>query len=151
MITGRFKYVHKRGDSVIAEGEIENMVVDVGANALLDVMFYGVTQSTAWFIGLIEDNSAVLDQTDALDNHPGWTEIFDRQQWSISANAANREITGQAVFTASADGDVAGAFLCNVQTGTTGTLHSQQLFNTPVNMINGDTLTVYYTSEERYV
>lgn len=151
MITGKYKYIHRRGNSVIATGEIENMVVDVGANALLDVMFYGASQSTAWFIGLIEDNSPVLDQTDALDNHPGWTEIFDRQQWAISSNAVNREITGQAVFTAGAAGDVAGAFLCNIQTGTSGTLHSQQLFNAPVNMISGDTLTVYYTSEERYV
>ena len=151
MITGRFKYVHKRGDNVIGEGEIDNMVVDTGANALLDVMFNGATQSTVWYIGLIEDNSAVLDKTDALDNHPGWSELFTRESWAISASAVNREITGQALFTATASGNVAGAFLCNVQTGTTGTLHSQQLFNAPVNMVNGDTLTVYYTSEERYV
>jgi hypothetical protein len=147
---GKYRFVQRRNGEVIADVEGYNMVVDDGANEVLDVMFGSNAKSNNWYIGLIEDGSYVFDPTDGLDSHPGWTEstIASRVQWTISNPASTRSITGEALFNITADGDISGGFLCNQQTGTNGILHSQKLFPAPLNMLTGDTLTVYYTAEE---
>ena len=129
-----------------------NMIVDAGANYMLNVSFVSATQITGWYVGLT-DSTPVPAQSDTMGAHSGWTEFTTytegaRQGWNLQSSTS-RVVTNsasKAVFTISSDAQtVGGAFISDSSTkgGTTGTLYAvaanpsgDQTFDT------GETLTV---------
>jgi hypothetical protein len=70
----------------------QNGIVDEGMHALLDIMFRAQTQSTVWYMGLI-DTGATLSDSDTAATHAGWTENTSftggaRQNWTSALSAA---------------------------------------------------------------
>ena len=94
---------------------------------------------------------------DTLASHAGWTEFTNysgaRKALTFgTATTANPSVISNtaspSAFTISgAGGTVAGAFLCTVSSGTSGTLFSEADFQSPGDrvVVSGDTLNVVYT------
>jgi len=167
--TGRYVVEHWRGGKRINEYHVNNGIVNEGKNKLLDVMFHGVTQITAWYLGLIDNaNYSALDATDTYDDIDqagnGWDEFKNyttggdgtvRPEWSEDA-ASGQSITNStvAVFDITGSGTVKGLFLCGGIPSTNtkgdhttgGTLWATALFGSgDVAVQNGDQLKVSYT------
>lgn len=121
---------------IIWQDEIpKNLVVDEGANYLLDVGLAGNTANAigTWYIGLTSGAPSPA-ASDTMASHPGWTEVTayseTTRQAATLATPVNRQTTNSASparFTINADGTtIGGAFLTSDATkgGTTGTLFS---------------------------
>jgi hypothetical protein len=97
-------------------------------NDLLDVVFGGGTQKNPWYFGLINNTpTPTLLAADTLASHSGWAEWTgysgNRKEWLDSAAASGSKTTSSlATFTMTAAGSLYGAFLCSVDTGTSGIL-----------------------------
>lgn len=134
--------------------EIENLVTNEGLNYILDAGLSGASPDTTWFIGLISATPTVA-AGNTLASHAGWTEVtaYDegaRQAWvdgGVSSQSVSN-VGSPAVFTISADGtDVGGAFLCGVNSGTSGTLYAAGAFTAGNKSLDdGDTLEVTFTA-----
>jgi hypothetical protein len=141
------------------EDQMHNLVVNVGLQDMNTKYFTGSAYTASWFLGLITGpgSSTTYAAADTLASHAGWTEFTDYSGSrkavtfgtattadpsviSNSASPAQFSITG-------AGGTVAGAFLCNVNSGTSGLLFSEADFQSPGDrvVVSGDTLNVTYT------
>jgi hypothetical protein len=141
------------------EDQMHNLVVNVGLQDMNTKYFAGSTYTASFFLGLITGpgSSTTYAAADTLASHAGWTEFTDYSGnrkavtfgtattadpsvISNSASPAQFSITG-------AGGTVAGAFLCNVNSGTSGLLFSEADFQSPGDrvVVSGDTLNVTYT------
>lgn len=131
--------------------ECLNSVVTVGKNDLLDVAFGAATQKTMWYFGLINNTpTPTLLVADTLSSHTGWSEWTgysgNRKEWVDAAAASGAKGTSSlASFTINASGSLYGAFLCSVDTGTSGILWAHTQFPDPVPVINGDIVKLNYT------
>jgi hypothetical protein len=133
-----------------------NIVVNVGLDYALDTTLNGATQSSTWYIGLVDGaSSPTFDAGDTISSHAGWSVNTDygesgRQTWSNGA-VSNQSIDNSgspASFSISATTDVAGAFLVDDSTkgGTNGTLFAEGSFSGGTRSLqDGDTLEVTYT------
>lgn len=133
-----------------------NLVVNTGLQDMNAKYFTSVGYTAAWYLGLVDGASApTYAAADTLASHAGWTENADyvgnrKAVVFGSASAADpSEISNSgsaAVFTMDTNSTViAGAFLCNAATSTTGILFSAGNFvggNKSVDA--GDTLNVTY-------
>lgn len=129
----------------------KNLIVNQGLNHALDVLFHGATPVSTWYIGLKGVGSVAAGDT--LASHSGWTENSsyegNRKEFNEAA-ASGQSITNSAnkaqyVFNAD-DQPIAGAFLCSVANGTSGTLFSVVDFTGGSKTCDsGDTLEVTYT------
>lgn len=134
----------------------KNLVVNVGLNKILDVMFNADTQITTWYVGLIDDDGyGVGPQAgDTMASHAGWNESADyseslRQEWTEGA-ASSQSITNAVSvdFSINATETMKGIFLVsdNTKSGSAGTLWAAALFSGGDQAVsNGDTLKVTYT------
>jgi hypothetical protein len=141
------------------EEQMHNLVVNVGLQDMNTKYFTGSAYTAAWFLGLVTGpgSGTVYAAADTLASHAGWTEFTDYSGnrkavtfgtattadpsvISNSASPAQFSITG-------AGGTVAGAFLCDVNSGTSGLLFSEADFQSPGDrvVVSGDTLNVTYT------
>ena len=141
------------------EDQMHNLVVNVGLQDMNTKYFTGSTYTAAFFLGLVQGpgSGTVYAAADTLASHAGWTEFInysgnrkavtfgtattaDPSVISNSASPAQFSISG-------AGGTVAGAFLCNVNSGTSGLLFSEADFQSPGDrvVVSGDTLNVTYT------
>jgi hypothetical protein len=141
------------------EDRMHNLVVNVGLQDMNTKYFAGSTYTASWFLGLVTGpgSGTTYAAADTLASHAGWTEFTDYSGSrkavtfgtattadpsviSSSASPAQFSITG-------AGGTVAGAFLCNVDAGTSGLLFSEADFQSPGDrvVVSGDTLNVTYT------
>jgi hypothetical protein len=141
------------------EDQMHNLVVNVGLQDMNAKYFAGSTYTASWFLGLVTGpgSGTTYAAADTLASHAGWTEFTDYSGSrkavtfgtattadpsviSNSASPAQFSITG-------AGGTVAGAFLCNVNSGTSGLLFSEADFQSPGDrvVVSGDTLNVTYT------
>jgi hypothetical protein len=141
------------------EDQMHNLVVNVGLQDMNTKYFAGSTYTASWFLGLVTGpgSGTTYAAADTLASHAGWTEFTnysgnrkavtfgtattaDPSVISSSASPAQFSITG-------AGGTVAGAFLCNVSSGTSGLLFSEADFQSPGDrvVVSGDTLNVTYT------
>lgn len=132
--------------------KFRNAVTDLGLNNLLDAYFGGVTQTTTWYLGLIDNASyTAIANADTMAVHAGWLEFEDysesnRVTW-VEGAAAGRSITNATpgTFTISGAGTLRGAFLAsnNTKGGTTGLLWAHGLFGAtyPVNIADEFKLT----------
>jgi hypothetical protein len=139
--------------------ETHNLVVNVGLQDMNTKYFSGSTYTAAWYLGLITGpgSGTTIAAADTLASHAGWTEFTDysgnRKAVTFgTATTADPSVISNSAspsqFTVSgAGGVVAGAFLCNAATGTSGILFSASDFQSPGDrtVVSGDTLTVTYT------
>lgn len=134
----------------------KNLVVNVGKNYILDVMFNSGTQiaSSSWFMGLVSDSGFTsIQATDTASSHAGWTEFTGYSQstrvlWGQGA-ASGQAVTNAspATFDITSTGTIRGGFIISNSTkgGTTGTLWAAALFTSSVPVNNGDQLRCTYT------
>lgn len=133
-----------------------NIVVNVGLDYALDATLNGATQSSTWYIGLVDGaTSPTFAAGDTISSHSGWSVNTDysesgRQTWSNGAvSSQSIDNSGSpASFSISATTDVAGAFLVDDSTkgGTNGTLFAEGSFSGGTRSLqSGDTLEVTYT------
>jgi hypothetical protein len=136
-----------------------NLVVNVGLQDMNDKYFSGSTYTAAWYLGLITGpgSGTTIAAGDTLASHAGWTEYTDytgdRKAVTFgSATLADPSVIDNSgapsAFAITAPGGtVAGAFLTDVDTGTSGILFSASDFQSPGDraVVAGDTLNVTYT------
>lgn len=152
-LQGVFTFEARRNGSLLWREETPNLVTNVGLDYALDATLNGATQSTTFYIGLV-DGSPTFDQSDTMGSHSEWTE---NQNYSESNRVewTNNSVSGQSIdnagseaaFSINASTTIAGAFLVddNTKGGTSGTLFAEGSFSTTRNLENGDTLNVEYT------
>jgi hypothetical protein len=144
---------HVRNGKVIATYETTNGITNAGMNALLGIMFHGVTQITTWYASLINNSGfTALADADTMASHTGWTEWTnydetDRVEWDEDA-ASGRAITNSTPmeFTMSASGTLKGLLVVSDDTkgGTTGTLWATAAFGSTVTVNTDDVLRITY-------
>lgn len=127
-VSGRFVVQHWRAGRRINEYHFNNGIVNEGKDKLLDVMFDGATQITAWYLGLIDNsgftalaNDDTYDDIDQAGN--GWDEFKNytdgnnmdntttRPEWGPDPASA-QSITNStvAVYNITGSGTVKGVF-----------------------------------------
>ena len=154
-LKGKYYLELVRDGKIIETREFLNGITNLGINALLDIMFHGTTQITAWFLGLINASGYTgLAAGDTMASHAGWAEFTTYSQatrpaWVEDA-ASSQSITNTAlaVFSITGAATLKGAFLPSDSTkgGAVGTLWSTALFSTgDLAVINGDTVRLKYT------
>ncbi len=139
-----------------------NLVVNQGLANMNGVYFAASAQSTTWYLGLVTGpgSGTTFSAADTLASHGatgsgGWTENTDysgnRKAVTFgSATSANPSVISNSAsptsFTMSGTATIAGAFLCNVASGTSGILFSAGDFTGgDKSVASGDTLNVTYT------
>ncbi len=148
-----------------AEGNLKweetthNLVVNQGLQDMNTKYFSGSSYTAAWYLGLITGpgSGTSIAAADTLASHAGWTEFtnYSGNRKAVTFGTAttadpsvidNSGAPSQFTITSSG-GVVAGAFLCNAASGTSGILFSASDFQSPGDrtVVSGDTLTVTYT------
>jgi len=141
------------------EDKSHNLVVNEGLKHMNDTFFKGSGFTADWYIGLVTGPGAgnTYAANDTMAFHPGWTEFtaYTGNRGAITFDAAT--LADPSVATNStrvtfnptgAGGTVAGAFLTDAATGTSGKLFSVVNFQTPGgdrSIVAGDVLYVTYT------
>ena len=136
-----------------------NLVTNVGLQNMNTQFFTGSAYTAAWYIGLVNGTSVstTFSGGDTLASHAGWEENFDystatRQVCTFGtatladpSNINNSSTT--ASFSITANATIAGAFLANVSSGTSGLLFSESDFQSPGDrtVVSGDVLIVTYS------
>jgi hypothetical protein len=150
---------HDKDGKLKWEETEHNLIVNEGLQSMVSVYLDGATQITTWYMGLITGpgSGTTIAAGDTLASHAGWTEYTDysgdRQSVTFgTATTADPSVIDNSAaknqYTISGSGGVvAGAFLCSVATGTSGTLFSASDFQSPGDrtVVSGDVLTVTYT------
>lgn len=150
-------------ECVGADGQVKwsdsfhNLVMNGGVANMNGVYFATGTQSTTWYLGLVTGpaSSTTFDAGDTLASHAGWTEntAYTGNRKAVtfgSATTANPSVITNSAspssFSINGTATIAGAFLCNVASGTSGVLFSAGDFSGgDKSVANGDTLNVTYT------
>lgn len=140
------------------ETEKHNLVMNLGLQDMNTQYFKGTSYTAAWYIGLVTGpgSGTTYNATDALNSHPNWTEdtnysgnrktaTFGTVGGSNPSTVSNS--ASPASFSITGTTTIAGAFLCNVNTGNSGLLFSASDFQSPGDrsVVSGDTLSVTYT------
>lgn len=135
-----------------------NLVVNTGLQDMNTKFFSGSAYTAAWYVGLVNGSSSstTFSGGDTLASHPGWDEntsytgsrkaaTFGAATLADPSNINNSAST--ASFTMNATANIAGAFLCNVTSGTTGLLFSAADFQSPGDrsVVSGDVLNITYS------
>lgn len=135
-----------------------NLVVNTGLQSMNTQFFTGSAYTAAWYIGLVNGTSAstTFSGGDTLATHAGWDENtnYTGTRKAASFGAATladpsniNNSSSSASFTMNANATIAGAFLTNVTSGTTGLLFSAADFQAPGDrtVVSGDVLNVTYS------
>ena len=134
-----------------------NLVMNGGLANMNGAYLAGSAQSTTWYLGLVTGpgSGTTFAAGDTLASHAGWTESTsytgNRKAVTFgSATTANPSVITNSAspssFAMNATATIAGAFLCNVATGTSGVLFSAGDFTGgDKSVASGDTLNVTYT------
>ena len=133
---------------------IDNIHVNVGLDAVLDVHFSAATQITTWFLGLT-DGTPTVAAGDTMASHAGWAEITAYSE-SVRQTFVEAGVSGQSLdnsaskasYAINGSATVGGAFLTSVNTksGSTGTLASVGAFTGgDRSVVSGDTVLVTLT------
>lgn len=135
-----------------------NLVVNVGLQDMNNKYFTGSSYTAAWYIGLVNGSSSTTTFSggDTLASHAGWDEnsSYSGNRKALSFGAATladpsniNNASSAASFTMNANATIAGAFVANVATGTSGTLFSVSDFQSPGDrtVVSGDVLNITYS------
>jgi hypothetical protein len=139
------------------EASEHNLVVSEGLQYMNTQFFKGASYTAALYLGLVTGpgSGTTYAAADTLASH-AWTEFTDysgaRKLVAFgSATAASPSVIASSAASSfsitGSGGVVAGAFLCTVSSGTSGTLFSESDFTSPGDrtVVSGDTLNVTYT------
>lgn len=146
--------VWRRGTNVVDRFEDENLVVNEGLNSILNIMFYGTTQITSWYLGVFKANATPLSSWTASNVASNSTEATEYASGTrpayTPATASSQSITNsasRASFVFNASITVYGAFLISNSTksGTSGTLFSAASFSSSKSVVSSDELLLTYT------
>lgn len=152
---GCFLIEHRnKAGKLIGVYRVPNGIVDVGMNHILDVEFVAASQSTTWYIGLV-DNAGWTNflDTDTMASHSTWSEATTiytgtRPQWTVGS-ASSRQVTNASTvdFSITGSATLKGIFIVNENTrgGTSGTLWATAAFSSTVSVQSSDTLKITYT------
>lgn len=153
----RMECFDQQGNLKWAE-EFPNLVVNQGLKDMNDKYFSGSGYTAAWYLGLVQGpaSGTSFAAGDTLASHIGWTEntAYTGNRKAVTFGAATTAdpsvITNSASpsqFTMNGTTTIAGAFLTNVATGTSGVLFSASDFQSPGDraVVSGDVLNVTYT------
>jgi hypothetical protein len=134
-----------------------NLVVNEGLQDMNSKYFAGSGYTAAWFLGLVTGpgSGTTFAAADTLASHAGWTEntnyTGNRKAVTFgTATTADPSVISNSaapsVFTMNASAQtIAGAFLCSVNSGTSGILFSAGDFTGGDKIVDsGDTLSVTY-------
>lgn len=140
------------------EESAHNLVVNEGLQNMNTEFFKGSGYTAAWYLGLVTGPGSgnTYAAGDTLVTHGGWSEntSYSGNRKAVTfgtATTADPSVisnsASQATFSMNATTTIAGAFLANVATGTSGVLFSVANFQSPGDrsVISGDTLSVTYT------
>ena len=137
------------------EDTFHNLVPSQGLQYMSASFFNAVGYTTALYFGLITGpgSGTTFVAGDTLASHSGWTEnnTYSGNRHAITfgtpTTATPSVTTGTAsVFTMTGSATVAGAFVCNAASGTSGVLFAEGDFTGgDKSVTNGDTLSVTYT------
>ena len=140
------------------EESAHNLVVNEGLQNMNTEFFKGSGYTAAWYLGLVTGPGSgnTYAAGDTLVTHGGWSEntSYSGNRKAVTfgtATTADPSVisnsASQATFSMNATTTIAGAFLTNVATGTSGVLFSVANFQSPGDrsVISGDTLSVTYT------
>lgn len=140
------------------EESAHNLVVNEGLQDMNTQFFKGVTYTAAWYLGLVTGPGAgnTYAAGNTLTSHVGWTEDsnYSGNRKAVTfgtATTADPSVIDNsgspAIFNITGSTTIAGAFLTNVNTGTSGILFSVANFQAPGDrsVVSGDTLSVTYT------
>ena len=141
------------------EDQMHNLVVNEGLQDMNTKYFKGSAYTAAFFLGLVTGpgSGTTYAAADTLASHAGWTEFTNYAGSRKAVTFGTATTADPSVISSSAapsqfsisgaGGTVAGAFLCNVASGTSGVLFSEADFQSPGDrvVVSGDTLNVTYT------
>ena len=143
-----FECLDKNGKVKWVEN-IHNIFTDEGLDDLLDIVFSDGAQDATHYVGF--KNVGVVVASDDLTFAGNYSEFTDytgnRQAW-VETGVASQSLDNSgspAAFPITGSGTVAGAFLCNVATGSAGILTAAVDFVASRSVSNGDTINVTYT------
>jgi len=138
-----------------------NLVVNEGLQDMNAKYFTGTSYSASWFLGLVQGpgSSTTFAAGNTLPSHSGWTELVPGTAYTGNRKAVTfgtattadpsviSNSAAPASFSMLVNGTVvAGAFLCSVASGTSGTLFSAGDFTGGDKTVDsGDTLNVTYS------
>lgn len=132
------------------EENIHNLVAYVGKAFVIDTVFKGSGYTAAWFLGLKGAGAPAVGDT--LATHPSWVEVapYTGNRLAITfgttSNSSNNAVNTASVvsyaITAAGPTTVAGGLICNVASGTSGTLYNAADFAASRSVAAGDTLNV---------
>ncbi len=146
------QHLNKHG-RLIGRYKLQNGIVTAGFNALLGIMFDGVTQIPTWYMGLINSGYTALQSTDIMSSHTGWTEfttyLASTRPTFNPGSASNQQIASSSntTFSINANTQLAGIFIVSnsAKGGTSGTLWSTGLFDSLKTVSIGDLFQVIYS------
>jgi hypothetical protein len=153
-LTNRYKLEAYDADGNLKWAEeMGNLITTAGLNDALDKYLKGSGYTASFFVGLT-DGTPTVNAADTLASQAGWSEVTayagNRPALTLGAvsggsvdNSASR-----ASFAINANGTtIGGAFICTVDTGTSGVLYSVAAFSAGDKALDdGDTLNVTVTS-----
>ena len=134
-----------------------NLVMNEGVQYMNTQTFKGAAYTAAWYLGLVTGpgSGTTFAAGDTLAIHAGWTEntAYAGSRKAVTfgtATTANPSVISNsaspASFVMNATVTIAGAFLANVSSGTSGVLFSAGDFTGGDKFVDsGDTLNVTYT------
>lgn len=127
--------------------EYKNLVTTVGKTDIIDKYFKGSAYTAGWFLGLKGTGSAAVGDT--LASHAGWAEVTpyagNRSAITFGTTSGGSNTATAVSYSINASATVAGAFVCSVNTGTSGTLYSAGDYGAPRSVVSGDTLNTTLT------
>lgn len=135
------------GGNVKWQDTAYNLVTTVGKTDLIDKYLKASAYTAAWFMLLKGTGTVAVGDT--LASHAGWTELTGYSgnrpavTWGTTTGGSNA--ASVVAFSINATATVAGAGICTVATGTSGTLYSAGDFSLSRSVTNGDTLNVTAT------
>jgi hypothetical protein len=154
-LRGRFLIEHRnKAGKLIGIYRTPNGIVDVGLNKILDDMFNAGSQSSLWYLGLVDNGGwTSFADADTMGSHAGWTESTvytagTRPQWTVGAAAARQVTNASTVdFAINGSATLKGIFVVDDDTksGTSGTLWATAAFSSTIVVASSDTLKVTYT------
>ncbi len=130
----------------------KNLVVTIGLEHILDGLFAlgGVEANPHYYLGMT-DASPTIVAGDTLASHVGWDEVTDyseitrREFLEARTGLTVDNSASKATFSIIGTATVGGAFICSVDTGTTGLLLAASAFaNGDKPVTAGDTVEVQY-------
>lgn len=145
---------HYQVECIGEDGEVKwteegwNVVTTVGLTDIIDKYFKGSGYTAAWYMGL-KDNAQAPAAGNTLASHGTWAEVTPyagtRPAITFGTTSGGSNTATAVSYSINASATVGGAFVCSVNSGTSGTLYSAKDFSAARSVISGDTLNVTLT------